>query len=64
MVKRNTSLEKGKPMATTRKIIQIGNSFGITIPKEWLDQHHLVKGDMVPIVANNILKVVPISEIS
>ena len=32
---------------TTKKIVQVGNSFGLVIPKVWLDEMGLTLGDFI-----------------
>jgi bifunctional DNA-binding transcriptional regulator/antitoxin component of YhaV-PrlF toxin-antitoxin module len=50
-------------VAETRMLVKVGNSVYLSIPKEWLERHHLKAGDFVPVLTDNILKVVPMSEI-
>lgn len=45
-----TLLRLEDPMATTAKIIAIGNSAGIILPKETLARLHVEKGDTVCII--------------
>ncbi len=45
------------PHKQTRKIIKIGNSLGITIPKPWLDYFKLSENDRVTILSNGVLVV-------
>jgi len=49
-------------MARMQKIHKIGNSLMVTLPAEWVAKHHLQEGDDIPVLADNILKVVPMSE--
>ena len=53
----------GDPIAVTRRIIQHGRSYYLAIPPEFMAKHQLKKGDVVPMVANSILKIVPVNEI-
>jgi antitoxin component of MazEF toxin-antitoxin module len=59
-------IKKGKRqsqgMARMQKIHKIGNSLMVTLPAEWVAKHHLQEGDDIPVLADNILKVVPMSE--
>ena len=45
------------PHKQTRKIIKIGNSLGITIPKPWLDYFQLSENDYVTVLSNGALVV-------
>jgi antitoxin component of MazEF toxin-antitoxin module len=40
------------PHEESRKIIIVGNSLAITIPKPWAQYFHLARGDVVRIVSN------------
>jgi len=46
----------------SRKLMKIGDSVVIALPKEFLETHGLKAGDRVPIIANHILKIVPMLE--
>jgi len=50
-------------IAGVRKLIKYGESLAITLPPEWVEKHGLKPGDEVPIVADSILKIVPVKEI-
>lgn len=54
---------KGGVLAEQRQLVQVGNSIYLSMPPEWLEKHHLKAGDYIPVVANSILKVVPVNEI-
>lgn len=41
---------------STRQIIQIGNSFGITLQKNLLKKENIVKGDFIEIIFIKKLK--------
>jgi antitoxin component of MazEF toxin-antitoxin module len=45
------------PHKQTRKIIRIGNSLGITIPKPWLDYFQLSENDYVTVLSNGAIVV-------
>lgn len=53
----------GAPIALTRKIVKHGKSYYLAIPPEFMEKHQLKKGDVVPMVANSILKIVPVKEV-
>ena len=40
------------PVISKRKLIKIGDSIGITIPKDFLDTYSLKRGDVVKIVSD------------
>jgi len=42
----------------TRKIINVGGSYGITIPKSFIEKNHLRFGDTVGIVFDSIMLIV------
>jgi antitoxin component of MazEF toxin-antitoxin module len=54
--------QKGRLIVEKRKIYKFGGSFGILLPKEFIEAHNLKEGDEVPVLANHILKIVPMSE--
>jgi antitoxin component of MazEF toxin-antitoxin module len=53
---------KAKLIVEKRKIYKFGGSFGILLPKEFVQAHNLKEGDEIPVLANHILKIVPMSE--
>ena len=46
----------------SRQLLKIGRSHYISIPKEFLEAHGLKAGDWLPVAANHILKIIPMSE--
>lgn len=42
-----------------RKIVPVGNSLAITLPKSWVDRHGLKSGDTVEGMANSMLTIIP-----
>lgn len=54
--------EKAKVTAETRKVIKLGGSLVISIPQTFVDAHHIKEGDDLPVIANHILKIVPMPE--
>lgn len=50
----------GNVVVTIRKVCRFGNSVYIALPREWLKRHGIREGDELPIVADSILKIVPI----
>jgi len=61
------AVERGKRdyriLSGARRLVQMGGSVGISLPKKWLDRHGLKPGDDVGVVADAILKIVPVQEI-
>ena len=55
---------QNEPIAKVRTIFKLGNySLVISLPKAFVKKHDLKAGDRVPVVANSILKVIPMKEI-
>jgi len=52
------------PIAKIRSLIHIGQSLAITLPKEFVTKHGLKKGEKIPVVADSIVKIIPMKEIS
>lgn len=46
---------------TIRKIVKVGNSIGITLPREYLEAHNLKLGESMEICFNKILRVEPLN---
>jgi bifunctional DNA-binding transcriptional regulator/antitoxin component of YhaV-PrlF toxin-antitoxin module len=53
----------GSPIAETRRVVQLGDSLCITLPKSFTDKHGIKKGDDLAVVSDSILKVIPMTEI-
>jgi len=47
------------PHKQTRKVIRVGNSLAVTIPKAWLNYFGLVEKDEVTILSNGALVIKP-----
>jgi antitoxin component of MazEF toxin-antitoxin module len=45
-----------------RKIIRVGSSAAVTLPKEYLEAHDLKIGDKVELIFNEILRIEPVDE--
>jgi len=54
--------EKSGPIVKLRRVLKSGNSYYISIPPEFIHRHGIKKGDRLPVLANHIMKVVPMSE--
>jgi len=46
-----------------RKAIRYGDGLCITLPREWVEKHGIQPGDVLPVVCNSVLKVVPAKEV-
>jgi len=44
-----------------KKIIQVGQSLAITIPKEYLKAHKLKQGDRMEVIFNRIIQIEPLN---
>lgn len=53
---------KARVTAGTRKVISLGGSLAITLPKEFVEAHDIQEGDDLPVAADHILKVIPMPE--
>jgi len=51
-----------KTIAGVRRIIKMGGSYYVALPKEFLERHGLKEGDELPYVGNHVLKFVPVVE--
>lgn len=54
--------ENQKPVAKIRSVLKVGKSFYIALPREFVALHGIKKGDRLPVLANHIVKVVPMKE--
>jgi antitoxin component of MazEF toxin-antitoxin module len=52
----------GSIITTTRKVLRLGNSLAITLPVSFTRAHGIKEGDDLPIVADHILKIIPMLE--
>jgi len=46
-------------MVALRKAIRYGDGLCITLPREWVEKHGIQPGDVLPVVCNSILMIVP-----
>jgi antitoxin component of MazEF toxin-antitoxin module len=47
------------PHEETRKIIRVGNSLAVTMPKDWVQYFQLNQGDEVKVVSNGSIVIMP-----
>jgi hypothetical protein len=59
MARKRKTIKFGDIVHSTGKIITMGDSLAITLPKKWTDEHNLKAGDTVSKVANSMLTVSP-----
>ena len=52
-------MQKTKPVLKLRSVIKCGPTFYISLPKEFVDRHKITKGEKLPVLGDQILKVVP-----
>lgn len=45
-----------------RRVHRIGGSLMIVLPPEFTEAHNIKEGDELPVLANHILKIVPMAE--
>ena len=50
-------------VAKVRKIVKSGNSYYIALPQEFVKKHGLKERDEVGVVSDNIVKIIPMTEI-
>lgn len=50
------------PVVKLRSVIKNGKSYYILLPREFINLHRIKKGDRLPVLAGNILKIVPMNE--
>lgn len=48
---------------TKRKLVDVNGTLYVSLPLAFIKRHSLQKGDTVPIVADSILKIIPMQEI-
>lgn len=54
--------KKGQVSVSKRSVMEMSGSLCITLPKEFTDANNIKKGDKLPVIADHILKVVPMPE--
>ncbi|MCW4015537.1 MAG: AbrB/MazE/SpoVT family DNA-binding domain-containing protein [Candidatus Bathyarchaeota archaeon] len=47
------------PQKETRKLVAIGNSLGVTLPKGWIDYFDLKLGDKLEVITNGNVTLKP-----
>lgn len=54
---------KERFITENRRVIKIGGAWYLNLPPQFIEAHGLKSGDMVPITADHLLKVIPHSEL-
>lgn len=54
--------ERKDPIVKLRSVLKSGSSYYISIPPEFIKLHGIKKGDRLPVLADHIMKVVPMKE--
>lgn len=57
--KRQMVISEDGQVVALRKIVKLSDSYYISIPKEFLVNHGLKEGDVVPVLANDEVRIVP-----
>jgi hypothetical protein len=57
-----TDQNKNRPIAKVRSVLKVGKTLYISIPREFVTLHGIKKGDRLPVLADHIMKVVPMKE--
>lgn len=58
----NENKGRRDPVVKLRSVLKSGSSYYISIPPEFMKRHGIKKGDRLPVLVGNILKVVPMNE--
>jgi len=53
---------RSEPITENRRVIQIGSSFYLNLPPEFVVANNIKPGDKVPITCDHLLKVIPHAE--
>ena len=54
--------DRKNPIIKLRSVLKSGSSYYISIPPEFIQLHGIKKGDRLPVLADHIMKVVPMNE--
>jgi hypothetical protein len=55
-------MQKNKPIMKLRSVVKCGPSYYISLPKEFVDRHKIEKGEKLPVLGDQILKIIPLKE--
>ena len=53
---------KEGPIVKLRKVMRSGSYLYICLPREFVELHGIVQGERLPVLADHIMKVVPMKE--
>ena len=54
--------ERSQLISAHRKLRKIGDSYYISIPREFVERHGLKEGDILPLIGDHLMMVVPIQK--
>ena len=54
--------KKNRPIVKVRSVLRVGKTYYIALPREFVNLHGIEKGDRLPVLADHIMKVVPMKE--
>jgi antitoxin component of MazEF toxin-antitoxin module len=57
MTRKRRTVRIGDIIHTEGKVIQVGGSKAVTLPKSWADEHNIELGDVLVKVANSVLTI-------
>ena len=52
----------GEPITENRRVIQIGHSFYLNLPPDFVTRNNIKPGQKVPVTCDHLLKVIPHAE--
>lgn len=58
----NREQRKNRPVVKVRSVLRVGKTLYIALPREFVSLHGIEKGDRLPVLADHIMKVVPMKE--
>jgi hypothetical protein len=59
---RREDVKMNRPVAKIRSVLRVGKSLYIALPREFVALHGIRKGDRLPVLADHIMKVIPMKE--
>jgi len=61
--RRKKMITKEGVIVALRKLKKEGSTYYVSIPKEFVEKYGLKEGDILPVLADSIVKIVPVKEI-
>ena len=59
----NEEKRRNRPVVKVRSVLRVGKTLYIALPREFMALHRIEKGDRLPVLADHIMKVVPMKEV-